>query len=117
MADAGHVMEALAKEPKSPRVTEVMAKLSALADIPVPSADGAPQVLHHPTSLKSLDADFAKLEEAVDGADADPSADAQASYVTLTKMLDTTLASWEQMKRSDLAALNAGAGGEKSTNR
>jgi len=115
LADANHAMAALAKEQKSPHVTEATAKLSALADIPVPSPDGAPQVLHHPTSLKSLAADFAKLEQAVDGADADPSPDAEASYATLTKMLDTTLASWEQMKRTDLAA--AGGGGEKSVNR
>ena len=41
------------------------------------------------------------------GADADPSADAVASYARLSKMAAATLRNWQQLKRNDLAELNA----------
>jgi len=43
----------------------------------------------------------------VDGADADPSPDAQTSYATLSKTLATTMDEWQALKQHDLAALNA----------
>ncbi|HWF64522.1 MAG TPA: hypothetical protein VN685_07930 [Rhizomicrobium sp.] len=70
----------------------MMKNMSVLSDLPAPSSDTPANTLHHPASLKSLAADFEKLERAVDGADADPSPDAQASYGALSKMLDATLA-------------------------
>jgi hypothetical protein len=58
-------------------------------------------------SLRALSIDLRKLEQAVDGADADPSADAQTSYTSLSQTLAATLAGWQQLKQQDLAALNA----------
>ena len=58
-------------------------------------------------SLHALSTDLAMLERAVDGADADPSQDAQTSYATLSKTLETTLGDWRQLKQRDLAEVNA----------
>jgi len=66
-------------------------------------------------SLRALSMDLDKLEQAVDGADADPSADAQTSYATLSQTLTATLGAWQQLKHVDLATLDAQlkAAGEK----
>ena len=66
-------------------------------------------------SLRALSMNLDKLEQAVDGADADPSADAMTSYATLSQTLTATLDAWQQLKRTDLATLNAQfkAAGEK----
>ena len=58
-------------------------------------------------SLRALSMSLMKLEQAVDGADADPSADAQASWALLSKTLDATLGEWKQLQQGDLAALDA----------
>jgi ABC-type proline/glycine betaine transport system substrate-binding protein len=65
-------------------------------------------------SFRSLAGDFEKLEAAIDGAD--PSADAKASYTTLSKMLAATLKQWQALKTGEIAALNAAltAAGEKT---
>ncbi len=67
-------------------------------------------------SLRPLSQNLENLEHAVDGADADPSADARASYKRLTHLLDATLKEWQHVKLSDLPDLNAKliAAGEKS---
>jgi len=57
-------------------------------------------------SLRALSMNLDKLQLAVDGADADPSPDAQAAYATLSKSLTATLAAWQQLKQTRLAALN-----------
>jgi hypothetical protein len=66
-------------------------------------------------SLRSLSIDLRKLEYAVDGADADPSPDALASYARVSKMLAVTLREWSELKNHDLAELNKRmtAAGEK----
>ena len=58
-------------------------------------------------SLRALSMNLAKLEQAVDGADADPSQDAKASYAELSTTLDATIEAWQRLKKSDLADLNA----------
>ena len=58
-------------------------------------------------SLRALSMNLMKLEQAVDGADADPGADAQASWALLSKTLDATLAEWRSLQTGELAALNA----------
>jgi len=58
-------------------------------------------------SLRALSMNLMKLEQAVDGADADPGADAQASYALLSKTMDATLAEWLALQKGELAALNA----------
>ncbi|MGH6877581.1 MAG: WD40/YVTN/BNR-like repeat-containing protein, partial [Rhizomicrobium sp.] len=49
-------------------------------------------------SLAALATDLENLERAVDGADADPSLDAGASYDTLSHMLANTLQEWDRMR-------------------
>lgn len=58
-------------------------------------------------SLRALSMSLSKLEQAVDGADADPSKDAMASYAALAQTLTATLDAWRQLKNADLAAINA----------
>jgi hypothetical protein len=48
-----------------------------------------------------------KLAGAADDADAAPSPDAIAGYDALMPMLDAALAEWQQLKSTDLAAVNA----------
>jgi photosystem II stability/assembly factor-like uncharacterized protein len=57
-------------------------------------------------SLRALSMNLAKLEQAVDGADADPSADTQSAWTLLSQTLDTTLASWNQLQQAGLGSLN-----------
>ncbi len=58
-------------------------------------------------SLQALLADLQALERAVDGADADPSADSRTAYTTLSRTLDTTLGQWQRLKAVELRSLNA----------
>ena len=58
-------------------------------------------------SFSALAEKLDNLEQAVDGADADPSLDARASYAALTKSLAATARDWQAWKANDLAALNA----------
>jgi hypothetical protein len=66
-----------------------------------------PQAPANTASLRALSIDLAKLELAVDGADADPSQDVQAAYTTLSTTLDTTLGQWQHLKQDDLTRVNA----------
>lgn len=58
-------------------------------------------------SLRALSMNLSKLEQAVDGADADPSKDALASYTALAQTLTATLDAWKHLKDVDVAAINA----------
>jgi photosystem II stability/assembly factor-like uncharacterized protein len=62
---------------------------------------------HRTDSLRALSMSLDKLGHAVDGADADPSTDAQTSYAALSQTLAATLDAWQQLKRVDLVALEA----------
>ncbi len=122
LKEASDLMKALAaRAPQeagmSAKITQTMAAISDLSEIPLPSAvpTGRPKPPDRAGSLTSLAADFQKLERAVDGADADPSPDVGASYASLSKMLDTTLAAWSRLKQTDLAAVNAGFKAEGKT--
>jgi hypothetical protein len=107
LAEASHAMDVLAQEKgRGAHPTQTMESIFALSDLPVPSAAGKPQPLHHPQSLKSLVADFQKLEQAVDGADADPSPDAQASYAALSKMLAAAIEKWDRLKQTGLSNIH-----------
>jgi hypothetical protein len=57
--------------------------------------------------LQTLAADLSKLEEAADGADADPGPDVRASFATLSRMLTATLSDWRTLLNHDLVELNA----------
>jgi photosystem II stability/assembly factor-like uncharacterized protein len=101
-----------------PQIEQIEADISRLSDVPLPAnvRPGRQTPPPHTDSLTSLAADFAKLRNAVDGADADPSADSLASYAALSKTLAGTLHAWQQLKQKELSSLNAAlkAEGEKS---
>jgi photosystem II stability/assembly factor-like uncharacterized protein len=112
-AEVGKLLKALDALPQTTlhaRVETLMAKAQDLSGIearPDPrSVPGTPP--RRTDSLRALSTNLAKLEQAVDGADADPSQDAMASYATLSTTLDGTLQAWQRLKRDDLADLNAG---------
>lgn len=58
-------------------------------------------------NFKFLADALAKLQGAVDGADAAPSIDAQNGFKALLPMVDAELKAWGELKSRDLAALNA----------
>jgi hypothetical protein len=64
-----------------------MASIAALTDVPLPQAvhPGRENPPARADSFCSLAGDFEKLKAAIDAAGADPSADAKASYATLSK--------------------------------
>jgi photosystem II stability/assembly factor-like uncharacterized protein len=57
-------------------------------------------------SLQALATDLEHLQSAVDGADADPSPDALASYATVSQALTAALTRWRQFERTDVSRLN-----------
>jgi hypothetical protein len=85
-----------------------VAKAQTLSGLPPPSrAPNAPRLKPLRTdSLQALSMDLEKLEDAVDGADADPGPDARAAYATLSRMVSATLAEWQHFLDQDLATLN-----------
>jgi photosystem II stability/assembly factor-like uncharacterized protein len=58
-------------------------------------------------SLQAIATDLRHLESAVDGADANPSPDARASYAMLSRTLAVTLAKWKRFEGSDVPKLSA----------
>ena len=85
------------------------AKVVSIAGIPLhPGPTNAARTPPLRTdSLQTLAVNLDKLEGAVDGADADPGPDAQASYSTLARMLTATLGDWQRLTHQDLVTLNA----------
>jgi hypothetical protein len=100
-----------------PAVARLMAATSDVSGLPLPTDKRAarPGSPAPPGSLKDLSKALDNLESAVDGADADPSADARAAYAKLTLLLAAKLQRWQNLKQRDLAALDAAfvAQGEK----
>jgi hypothetical protein len=91
-----------------PQIASLLAKALALSGLPPPSrAPNAPRLKPLRTdSLQALSTDLEKLEDAVDGADADPGPDARAGYATLSRMVSVTLAEWQHFLDQDLTTLN-----------
>ena len=58
-------------------------------------------------TLRAMKDALDKLARAADGADAAPSPDTVAGFEKIQAPLDVTLAAWEELKRKDLAAVNA----------
>jgi hypothetical protein len=82
-----------------------MTRVSAVSGIPTPwdkraERAGAPPP---PGSLKDLAVEFANLQEAVDGADAEPSPDALAAYASLQNALNMQLKVFQQQKQESAA--------------
>jgi hypothetical protein len=91
-----------------------MIQVSTLSGIPVPGSPRGERSTAPPApgSLKNLAAEFNKLQDAVDGADAEPSPDARAAYLTLSHTLDSKLQQWELLRGSDVARLDTYAKGQ-----
>jgi hypothetical protein len=98
------------------KIASLLAKALALSGLPPPSRPpSAPRLNPVRTdSLQALSTDLEKLEDAVDGADADPGPDARAAYAALSRMLTATLAEWRRFLDQDLTTLNRelGAAGQ-----
>jgi photosystem II stability/assembly factor-like uncharacterized protein len=97
-------------------VATFMAKALTLSGLPPPSRPPnapQPQPLRI-DGLQALTTRLEKLEDAVDGADADPSPDARAGYAALSRTLTATLAEWHHLMDQDLPTLNRelGASGQ-----
>jgi hypothetical protein len=88
-----------------PQIRELMTRVSVLAGIPAPwdSRAERPDPPAPPGSLKNIAEEFANLQDAVDGADAEPSPDARAAYATLSTALAAKLQLWQQLRQTDLA--------------
>jgi len=91
-----------------PTIQQLMNRVSAVSGIPVPGDTRSmrPDPASPPGSLKSLSEELENLREAVDGADADPTPDARAAYITLSHRVDTALQDWRHLMQVDVAALN-----------
>jgi hypothetical protein len=87
-------------------MVRLMAKASNVSGVPPHSRSRNIPPLRT-DSLQALATDLGKLEEAADGADADPGPDVRASFATLSRMLSTTLSNWQTLLDHDLAELNA----------
>ena len=94
--------------PAHRQMADLMAEASNISGTR-PHAERAPFPAVPPLrtdSLAALAADLFNLESSVDGADADPSPDALASYATLTRELTATLAQWKRLETVDVPKLN-----------
>ncbi|MDE3114315.1 MAG: hypothetical protein KGL26_01830 [Pseudomonadota bacterium] len=98
-----------AKAPLRAQLSVSLDRVTDLSGVPLHSdprnSMGAPP--RSVTSLKALAKGFNALQKAVDGADAEPSPDARASYAMLARMTAATLADWKNWIEKDLPALNA----------
>jgi hypothetical protein len=90
------------------KIASLLAKALTLSGLPTPARPpNEPRLKPSRTdSLQALSTDLDKLEDAVDGADADPGPDAQAAYAALSRMLNATLAEWRNLLDQDLTMLN-----------
>ncbi|HSC19511.1 MAG TPA: hypothetical protein VLC74_11410 [Rhizomicrobium sp.] len=91
------------QEPKvRPSIQQLMTRISSISGIPLPGDARSlrPDPPSPPGSLKSLSEELDNLRNAVDGADADPSPDAQAAYTTLSHRLARALQEWRQVLQS-----------------
>ena len=89
-------------------IASFMAKVLTLSGLPSPSRPPngpQPQPLRT-DSLQALTTHLEKLEDAVDGADADPGPDARAGYAALSRTLIATLAEWHHLLDQGLPMLN-----------
>jgi hypothetical protein len=90
------------------KIASLMAQVLALSGLSPPSRPpNAPPLKPLRTdSLQALSMDLKKLEDAVDGADADPGPDARAAYAALSRMVTGMLGEWHHFLDQDLTMLN-----------
>ena len=93
----------------APAIAAFQTRLSALSGSE-PSSNPANAFAHPPRhieTLRWLGGAVGGLREAVDGADATPSAESRESLARLTPLVDAALAAWDRFVASELPALNA----------
>jgi photosystem II stability/assembly factor-like uncharacterized protein len=106
----GHLSERLAASGAArDAVSALRTKVGGLAGIPLtdnPYASfDSPSI--RPDDLRTLGGNLDRLLAAVDGADAEPGPDTQASFAELSRLSSATLDAWRTLKSGELAALNA----------
>jgi photosystem II stability/assembly factor-like uncharacterized protein len=93
-----------AKNPLVEQSAALRKKISAIEDELInSSATASEDELHYPTKLNSK---FGYLDDAVDSADATPTAGELAVFAELDGQLETQLVKWNEVKSKDLPALN-----------
>jgi photosystem II stability/assembly factor-like uncharacterized protein len=98
--EAGELRKRLRARAQRPSPLEV--KLLEISDL----EETSPRLVPPPprlASLRFLQEALDALQNAVDGADADPSPDARAGFEKLAKTLESTLARWQELKKEALA--------------
>ncbi len=88
-------------------MSDLDVEAQALSEYEEPGPRSVPSPPKSLSSLRFLESALAKIASAVDGADADPTPDAQKGFEQLESTLTKTLAAWEALKAGSLAALNA----------
>jgi photosystem II stability/assembly factor-like uncharacterized protein len=109
-ATKAHAALAGAQASAAPPERQRLADLDVrLVEVAAPPSDDPRVAVPSPskslTALAPLAEALAKLEQAVDGADADPSADAQSGYRQASATLQDTLARWAALKSEIVLAL------------
>jgi photosystem II stability/assembly factor-like uncharacterized protein len=99
--------EAGAAAPELEGLAQQVSQLSGLPPNPPLSPNAASPPPLRTDSLQALLANLQALARAVDGADADPSADSRTAYTKLSRALDATLGQWQRLKAVELRKLNA----------
>ncbi|MGH6889788.1 MAG: WD40/YVTN/BNR-like repeat-containing protein [Rhizomicrobium sp.] len=97
LADANKRLKSVRRH-RDPRSVQLAARILDISGITHDSENVAVRPPRRADSLETLETDLQNLEHAVDGADADPSPDAEASYQILSSALAATLREWEKLK-------------------
>lgn len=102
-----HALESRLAQSPAPRenMVRLLAKASNVSGVAPHTLRNTPPL--RVDSLRTLAADLGKLEDAADGADADPGPDVRASFATVSRMLTAALADWQDLVNHDLGEVNA----------
>ena len=87
-------------------LAQQVSQVSGLPPNPPLSPNAASPPPLRTDSLQALLANLRALAHAVDGADADPSADSRTAYTQLSRALDATLSEWQRLKAVELRKLD-----------
>ena len=99
LADATKLLKSV-QQHSNAQSTRIAAAILDISGISEESENVATKPPRRADSFKALATGFENLEHAVDGADADPNADVEASYQLRTRALANTLRAWQRLKAS-----------------
>ena len=97
LSDADRLLKAI-RSRKDPQSAQLAAAIQDICGQSEDSENMAVKPSRRADSFKTLTTRLQGLEQAVDGADADPGPDVQASYQTLIGMLVRTQPEWQQLR-------------------